>query len=103
MKFTVHATDAALLDQIEAASWYELQEEGLGRAFEADVSAAAQRLEDAALQHRVRFWDVRRAPLRRFSNYGVFYVVRGSEVIIFAVVHGARSPAWVRRKRSHLG
>ena len=60
MKFTVQVTDAAVLDQIEAASWYELNEKGLGRAFEADVSAASQRLEEEALQHRVRFRDVRR-------------------------------------------
>jgi plasmid stabilization system protein ParE len=102
MKFTVRATDAAILDEIEAACWYELQEEGLGRAFEADVSAVSRRLEDEALHHRMRFRDVRRAPLRRFSDYGLFYVVRGTEVIIFAIVHGARNPAWVRRKRNHL-
>jgi hypothetical protein len=59
--------------------------------------------EDEALHHRVRFQDVRRAGLRRFSDYGLFYVVRGSDVIIFAISHGARNPAWVRRKRSHLG
>ncbi len=103
MKFTVHATDAATLDQIETASWYERHEEGLGRAFEAEVTAASHRLGDEALHHPLRFRDVRRAGLRRFLDYGLFYVVRGAEVTIFAIAHGARNPAWVRRRRSHLG
>jgi toxin ParE1/3/4 len=102
MKFIVRVTDAAILDQIEAAGWYELQEKGLGRAFEADVAAASYRLEEEALHHRVRFRDVRRASLVRFSSYGIFYFVRETEVIIFAVIHGARNPAGVRRKRGHL-
>ena len=103
MKFSVHATDSAILDLIEAASWYERHGEGLGRAFEAEVSAAARRLEDGALHHPLRFRDVRRVGLRRFSGYGLFYVVRDTEVTLFAIVHGARNPAWVRRRRGQIG
>jgi len=102
MKFTIRATDSAILDHIEAASWLERQEEGLGRAFEAEVSAAVRRLEDEALLHSVRFRDVRRAGVQRFSSFGLFYVVRETEVTLFAIVHGARNPAWVRRRRSNL-
>ena len=103
MKFTVRATDAAVLDQIEAACWYERRQEGLGRAFEAEVAAVSRRLRNEACHHPVRFADVRRAALGHFPAYGLFYVVRETEVTIFAVVHGARNPVWVRRRRSRLG
>jgi len=102
MKFVVRVTDAAVLDQIEAASWYEWQREGLGEDFNEKVTAALRRLESEALLHPIRFADVRRAALQRFSAYGLFYVVRADEVTVFAVVHGARNPAWVRRRRQRL-
>ncbi|MDR3400939.1 MAG: type II toxin-antitoxin system RelE/ParE family toxin [Chthoniobacter sp.] len=103
MKFTVRVTDAVILDQIEAARWYEWQREGLGRDFSERVTDALRRLESEALLHPVRFADVRRAALQRFAAYGLFYTFRESEVTVFAVVHGARNPSWVRRRRQHLG
>ena len=102
MKLTVRFTDEALLDQIEAASWYERQRQGLGHSFATEVSAAARNLETAALAHAVRFADVRRVGLRRFTAYGLFYIVRGEQVTIFSVTHRARNPAWLRRKRERL-
>ena len=38
-----------------------------------------------ALIHRVRFADVRRAPVRRFKFYGVYYVVQEQEVWVIAI------------------
>lgn len=38
MKFTVRVTDSAIIDQVEAASWYEKQQEGLGRDFSKKVT-----------------------------------------------------------------
>lgn len=102
MKFVVRVADSAVLDQIEAASWYERQWGGLGEDFSEKVTAALRRLESEALLHPIRFADVRRAVLQRFSAYGLFNIVRASEVTVFAVVHGARNPAWVRRRRQRL-
>lgn len=103
MKFVVRATEASLLDAMEAASWYESRQPGLGTDFQAEVQAVAKSLGEDAMLHRIRFSDVRRAGLRRFSGYGLFYFVRGLEVTVFAIIHGARNPAWVRRRRNHLG
>ncbi len=102
MKFSVRVTDAAVLDQIEAATWYEWQQDGLGRSFSDEVSTVLRELESDALLHPVRFADVRRVGLRRFTAYGIFYVVRADEVTVFGIVHGARNPAWVRRRRNYL-
>ena len=103
MKFIVHATDSAKRDAAEAAGWYESQRPGLGADFRAEVVAIAKSLGEAALHHSVRFADVRRAGLRRFRSYGRFYVIRGEAVTIFAIVHSARNPAWIRHRRNRLG
>jgi hypothetical protein len=102
MKFVVRVTEAAVLDQIEAATWYEWQCEGLGRDFNEKATDALRRLEAEAMLYPIRFSDVRRVALERFSAYGLFYIVRASEVTVFAVFHGARNPAWIRRRRRHL-
>jgi hypothetical protein len=74
----------------------------LGADFNEKVAAALRRLESDAFLHPIRFADVRRAGLPRFGAYGLFYVVRTNEETVFAVVHGARNPAWVRGRRQRL-
>ena len=102
MKFVVRVTEAVKLDAMEAAGWYESRQPGLGHAFRVEANAAIKSLGEDALLHAIRFSDVRRAGLRRFSTYGVFYIVHDSEVTVFAIMHGARSPNWIRHRRSHL-
>jgi plasmid stabilization system protein ParE len=103
MRFVVHATEAAGIDAREAADWYESRQPGLGENFTAEVGAVIRNLRQDALLHPVRFSDVRRAGLQKFSAYGVFYVVRELEVTVFAIVHGARSPKRIRHRRGRLG
>ena len=103
MKFVVHVADSTRLDSAVAAGWYEERKPGLGDDFRTEVQAAIKALANDALLHGLRFRDVRRAGLRRFPDYGLFYIIREAEVTIFAIVHGARNPAWLRRRRSHLG
>jgi plasmid stabilization system protein ParE len=102
MKYVVHATELAGIDAREAADWYESRQPGLGEDFIAEVGAVIRNLRQDALLHPIRFSDVRRAGLQKFSGHGVFYVVRESKVIVFAIVHGARSPNWIRHRRGHL-
>jgi len=102
MKFVVRVTDSAIIDQIEAASWYERQQERLWIEFSEKVRASLQELETEAMLHPVRFGDVRRAAVMRFTSYGVFYIVRDNHVTVFAVMHGARNPVWVRKRRGRF-
>jgi len=44
------------------------------------------------LRNRIRFADVRRAPVARFKFYGIYYTVRENEVWILAIFHGRRHP-----------
>lgn len=103
MSFVVRTIPHAEEDMIEAARWYDRRELGLGEQFLDEVDAVVSSLAERALLYAVRFADTRRAPLRRFKKYGVFYVIRGEEVVVFAVVHGSRSPRWSRLRRKLLG
>ena len=59
-------------DAVQAALWYEAQLAGLGTEMLTEVNAAAQALAENPELHRIRFADVRRAPVKRFKFYGVY-------------------------------
>ena len=40
--------------------------------------------------YSVRFALVICLRLRRFKDYGVYYVIRGNEMTVLAILHGAR-------------
>ena len=90
MNFDVHKTSLAESDAAEAAIWYEAQRPGTGGDFLAEAEAAITTLERNAMLYSVRFELVRCLRLRRFKDYGVYYVIRGNEVSVFAILHGAR-------------
>ena len=75
MTFVLKKLRPAEEDALEAALWYDEREAGLGDDFLDEVEAAVLALSRNAMIHRVRFADVRRAPVRRFRFYGVYYVV----------------------------
>ena len=90
MNFVVRKRRLAEEDSAEAALWYETQSPGLGGDFLDEVEAAFTSLERDGLLHAMRFSDVRCLRLKRFKAYGVYYVIRDSEVWVLAVLHGAR-------------
>jgi Plasmid stabilisation system protein. len=102
MSFAVKILTPADADTVEAALWYDAQLPGLGAEFMAEVNTAAQRLADFPKIHRVRFADVRRAPIKRFKFYGLYYLIQNDEVWVIAVHHGRRHPRWLRERRRKL-
>ena len=103
MSFVVKKLRVADDDAAAAAIWYEERQPGLGAEFLDEVAACVQSLARNALHHRVRFEDVRRAPVRRFKFYGVYYLVQGSEIWVIAVYHGRRHPRHLRERREAVG
>jgi plasmid stabilization system protein ParE len=84
-------------DMIEAASWYEQQQRGLGREFLDEALAVFMRLADSPLGHELVHRSARRALLRRFP-FAVFYALEGGVVLVVGVLHGSRHPRhWMRR------
>ena len=102
MSFVVKKLPLAEQDALEAAIWYEERQPGLGNEFLTEVDRAVRALGETALLHRVRFADVRRAPVHRFKFYGVYYIVREQEVWILAIFHGRRHPRRLEERRSEI-
>ena len=100
MKFRI--LSEAEQDALEAATWYEIQQPGLGTRFH---EALGNRMDDIA-ENPLRFArletvrtsvNVRRAQLARFP-YRVIFKLAPSEIVIIAVVHAKRRPGyWMSR------
>lgn len=99
MKWRIELRPEALADIDDAAAWYEERSEGLGRAFVAQVSAAISTLAVRPLTPRLRHrtTGVRWIWSKRFP-YRIIYRVEGERIVVFAVLHAARSDtAWSER------
>jgi plasmid stabilization system protein ParE len=103
MKFVIRRPRPVEADQLAAALWYDEQQPGLGDDFLDESETIINALVDNALLYSVRFADVRCARLRRFERYGVFYLIRGHEIILLAIHHGSRDPRWLQERRKQVG
>jgi plasmid stabilization system protein ParE len=72
MTRTVRLRDEAERDLAEAASWYELQQPGLGREFLDEASRSFQSLADLPTIYPVVKREARRALMKRFP-FGIYY------------------------------
>jgi hypothetical protein len=103
MSFVVKKPRLVEADQLAAAVWYDEQQSGLGDDFLDESDAVIAALSAKALLYAVRFEDVRCVRLKRFHQHGVFYVIRGTEVRLLAIHHGARDDHWLRDRKKQLG
>lgn len=97
------SVDPAAEEELRAAvAWYEMQQQGLGAQFFAEVG----RLLDLILRHpgmgspvpRVRAQSgTRRVPLRRFP-YFVVYRERRDDIHVIAITHASRKPGYWRHR-----
>lgn len=102
MSFVVRKLPLAEQDALEGAIWYEERQPGLGEEFLTEVDRAVSALSESALLHRIRFADVRRAPIHRFKFYGVYYIVREQEIWVLAIFHGRRHPRALQERRREV-
>ena len=103
MSFTIQKPRLVEADQFDAADWYHRQQPGLGDDFLDESDAVIISLAGNALLYSIRFEDVRCVRLKRFHKYGVFYVIRGDEVRLLAIHHGARDLRWLKERRKQIG
>jgi len=76
---------------VEAAVWYEGQQENLGKRFLAAVQDGLNRIDlNPELFHPVEA-DVRRCLTKTFP-FGILYRLRGDTIEIIAVMHLRRDP-----------
>lgn len=86
--------EAELLD---AVAYYNLQGEGLGYEFAAEVKRTIERI----IQYPEAWFQLSKRTLRCRTNrfpYGVIYQVKNETLLIVAVMHLSRNPqAWKDR------
>lgn len=76
-----------------ARKWYESQREGLGDEFLLAVEAQLAAIQRYPMAYRTIFQEVRHVLTKRFP-YGIFFQVIDDAVIVIAVMHSKRNPAW---------
>ena len=75
----------------EATEFYEAAEQGLGAMFLDEVEAALARIEAHPLAWTPLSPRTRRCRTHRFP-YGVFYQIRGDEIVVLSVMDLRRDP-----------
>ena len=90
--------DEARLEFLEALSFYEGEQAGLGQRFKDEVDKSIRWIVANPEVLRVRGGGYRRMNLRIFPYY-LPYIIRGGNVWLLAVAHGRQRPHyWIQRK-----
>ena len=74
----------------EARGWYNNRRPGLGDEFLVSIAEAFIRLEESPERYRILYKGFRRVLVERFP-YRIFFQIRGDKLIVFRVLHHARS------------
>ena len=88
-------TSLAEQDYLQALTWHEAQQPGLGHAFEAELAALFKRI---CRNPEIYFKEtpaVRKARMPRFK-YGIYFTVADDEIGILAIYHPSRNPDALR-------
>jgi plasmid stabilization system protein ParE len=84
-------------DLLEAASWYEEQQSGLGHRFLDEALKAFAAIAEKPSLYPIVHRNTRRLLIHRFP-FGVYYRVEVEVVVVIAIMHGSRDPrTWQRR------
>jgi plasmid stabilization system protein ParE len=95
---TVRLLQPAEQEMVDAAAYYEVQVRGLGDDFLKKVESAIADIAENPEQWPLVKQNIRRRLIHRFP-YALLYRVDPGEVIILAIAHLHRHPAyWVNRR-----
>ena len=90
-------SEYAKLELDDAASFYELEFEGLGRRFKEEVRKAAKRICKYPQALSIERGDIRKCLLHKFP-YKLLYSIEKDHIFIIAVAHQHRKPDyWIGR------
>ncbi len=91
MKFRVEISPAADFEIADSIEWYEAQETGLGRRFEATLESIIELIRRNPKKFTKVDGEVRRTIVRRFP-FIILFTVTDDIISIFAVFHTSRNP-----------
>ena len=89
MSYKLIITRSAQNDVLDAADWYENQQEGLGKAFMLSIEKKITLILKNPLAFAKIYYQIRKANTQKFP-YSLFYKTEENEVVIFAVIHNSR-------------
>lgn len=90
----VRVTKAAEVDIKEAAAWYGERSSQAALGFLESVRKTVGRIGQNPMQYQQVVDDAHRASLPTYP-YGLWYILEGKGVLVFACLHHRRSPAAV--------
>jgi hypothetical protein len=93
----IRILESATNDLIDGASFYELQQQGLGEYFLNSLFSDIDSLALYAGIHAIFFGQYYRLLAKRFP-FAVYYKIDGNMVKIYAVLDCRRNPAWTRKQ-----
>lgn len=97
MSKTVTLLDIANREYLDSKQFYELEQQGLGLAFKAEVGYAIMRIQQFPQLGDKSTSDTRRVLLTRFP-FQIFYKEYDSHIAIISISHQHRCPDyWVNR------
>jgi plasmid stabilization system protein ParE len=89
--------EEAKLEFLDAISYYESEQPGLGQGFKNELDRTMLWLAERPQVCRLRSGGYRRMNLRIFPYY-IPYIVRGTTLWVLAVAHSRRRPEyWIKR------
>lgn len=89
--------EAASNEALEAAEWYRERSEDVALAFVAEIRDALARIEEAPETWPPHHHGTQRKLLNRFP-YEVVYRLSSDRILIVAIAHCKRRPAYWRRR-----
>ena len=93
----IRILDAASLDLIEAADFYEKQGVGLGAYFIDSLFSDIDSLLIYAGVHPVFFKKYHRMLAKRFP-FAIYYMITDHTISVYAILDCRRNPAWSRKR-----
>ena len=84
----------------DASQYYEIEFQGLGKRFRAEIKMAAKRIAEYPEAWSVERGDIRKCLLHKFP-YKLLYSIEKDHIIIIAVAHQHRKPEyWLGKKKT---
>lgn len=97
MTYTLHFLPIVEEDVINGYFWYEEKAKGLGEEFLRLFYANSNEITSHPLIYRKVYRNFRRRLMRRFP-YAIYFMITGSEIVVFGLFHCARNPAAIREE-----
>jgi hypothetical protein len=98
-KLQVYLLEEAKIDVWEASSFYDAVLPGLGKRFLLDFKHTVQKIKANPFSFGYRYEQFRTANFKTFP-YQVHYLIQEEnlKIILFAVLHGFRSPTYIKSR-----